>query len=296
MRPAIATIALACVACSARLGSTVAPGDGELPVDGSPATDDGPEPDAPLGAWGAPQKVGVAATGLAEDDASLSQSGLELVFARVNTTDNQKDLFYTSRPDLQSAFGPVTKLPFSADNSAEETPRFSDDDLTLFFAKTNAGNALDIHRVTRPAPGSTAWGTPSLVQGVNGALVDKWFMPCDGNRYLMILVADVAEGTLGGGAPTVVGDLSTAQSETGPFVTSDCLTTYFASTRPDGATNRIYTSSRAAVGQPWSTPVVFDDFAALGGDQQDPFLSKDQRTFVFVSNADGTNDVYISTR
>lgn len=265
-------------------------------ADDAPPPDDTPAPDAPLGAWGPPQKVGVAATGLREDDASLSQSGLEMVFAVINDADGQKDLFYTSRPDLQSAFGPATKLPFSADNSAEETPRFSDDDLTLFFAKTNGANALDIHRVTRPTAGSQTWSAPSLVQGVNGTLVDKWFMPCEGNRYLMILVADVAEGTLGGGAPQVVAELSTPQSETGTFVTPDCLTTYFASTRPDGATNRIYTSSRTAVGQPWSTPVVVDDFAAIGGDQQDPFISRDQRMFVFVSNVDGTNDVYISTR
>ncbi len=121
-------------------------------------------------------------------------------------------------------------------------------------------------------------------------------MPCTGNRYLMILGADIAEGVLGGGPPTVVAELSTARSETGPFVTTDCLTTYFASNRPDGVTNRIYTSSRAAIGAPWSTPTVVTDFALLGGAQQDPFMSKDQRTFMLVSDITGTTDVYISTR
>lgn len=121
-------------------------------------------------------------------------------------------------------------------------------------------------------------------------------MPCEGNRYLLIIGADIAEGVLGNGAPQVVAELSTTSSETGPFVTRDCLNVTFASTRGDGTTNRLYTSSRTAIGQPWSTPVVLDTFAALGGAQQDPFISDDDRTFVFVSDVGGTNDVYISTR
>jgi hypothetical protein len=294
--PALAAIAL-CAACGAEVGGNIATTDVGPDDDAALADQDGPGPDAPLGAFSAPQKVAIAGTGAGEDDASLSNSGLEMVFAVANAADsNRKDLFYTSRPDLLSVFGAPTKLPFSVDGSAEETPRFSDDDLTLFFAKTNGTNQLDIFRVTRPTAGTPGFGTPTLVEGVNGTLVDKWFMPCDGNRYLMIIGADIAEGVLGGGLPTVVGDLSTPQSETGPFVTKDCLTTYFASTRPDGALNRIHTSSRTAIGQPWSVPTVVDTFAALGGAQQDPFISNDQRTFVFVSNVDGSNDVYISTR
>ena len=88
--------------------------------------------------------------------------------------------------------------------------------------------------------------------------------------------------------------LSSSDGETGTFLTQDCLTTYFASSR-DG-TNRIYTASRPTLDAPWSTPAIVVDVAALGGDQQDPFIAIDQRTFVFVSDADGTNDVYISTR
>ena len=280
-------------ACEARLG--VDNGATDAGSDGPLFSTDGPVPDAPLGNFGAPQPITVAATAAQEDDGTLSHDGLELVFAVA--TAGQKDLFYASRPDLQSAFGPATKLPFSLPATSEETPRFSDDDLTLFFAKTVGAGNLDIHRVTRPNTGPAApWGTPSVVQGVNGAVVDKWFMPCDGNRYLIIIGADIAEGVLGAGLPTIVAELSSADSETGPFVTKDCLSVTFASTRSDGATNLLYTSSRTAVDQPWSPPVLFDTFAALGGGQQDPFVSDDNRTFVLVSNISGTNDLYISTR
>jgi hypothetical protein len=288
-------VALLC-GCKANLANNL--GGGDDVVDDAPAvTDDAPGVDAPLGPFGAPQKVGAAGSALGEDDATLSFSGLEMVFAVVNTADaNRKDLFYTSRPDLASAFGPATKLAFSVNGTSEETPRFSADDLTLFFAKTNGTNSLDIFSVTRPNAGAPNFGTPAIVQGVNSAVVEKTFSPCTGNRYLVIVGQDIAEGTLGGGLPVVDANLSSAQTETGAFLTQDCLTAYFASTRPDGNTNRIYTSTRTAVGQPWSVPVVVDDFAALGGDQSDPFLSDDGRTFVLTSNVDGNNDVYISTR
>ncbi len=292
----LAIVSVLACACDARLGGTAATPDGGGDDDGQTPTD-GPDPDAPLGAFGAPQKITIAADGTArEDDATLSHSGLELVFAIVNPADNQKDLFYASRPDLQSPFGTATKLPFSANGISEETPRFSDNDLTLFFAKTVGTGNLDVHRVTRPTAGTPSFGTPSVVAGVNSAGVDKWFMPCDGNRYLMIVGTDIGEGVLGGGAPQIVPELSSTASETGPFLTKDCLTVHFASTRGNGTTNLIYTASRAALDQPWSVPVAIDDFAMLGGSQQDPFISADTRTFVFVSDIGGSNDVYISTR
>lgn len=287
-------VALSCAACGATIGVSGGP---DASGDDGQAIDSAIDAEV-LGAWGPPAKVTVAADGaLAEDDATLSYSGLEMVFAVVNAADgNRKDLFYASRPDRSSPFANAVKLPFSGTGTSEETPRFSADDLTLFFAKTVTGNGLDIHSVTRPSAGSQMWGTPQVVVGVNSGGTDKWFMPCSGNRFLMIVGGDIAEGTLGGGAPTTVAELSSAQTETGPMLTQDCLTVTFASTRPDDLKNNMYTSQRAAIGQPWSTPTMVIDFAMLGGDQSDPFIATDNRTFMFTSNIGGTNDVYISTR
>jgi len=291
----VATIALVLAGCGAEVGATATLFDA-----GGDATVADSDPDATtmLGPWGAPQKIGVASdAALNEDDGTLSYSGLELVFAVQNAADgNRKDLFYTSRPDLQSQFGIATKLPFSADGTSEETPRFSADDLSLFFAKTNGTNLLDVHVVTRSAPGSTDWSAPQLVPAVNSVNTDKWFMPCsNGTDYLMITNGDIGEGTVGQ-APVIDNNLSSTSGETGTFLTKDCLTAYLASTRPDGSANHIYRSTRTAIGQPWSTPAMVTDFAGLGGNQQDPFISNDDRTFVFVSDVGGTNDVYISTR
>ncbi|MEO8698861.1 MAG: hypothetical protein ABI867_02425 [Kofleriaceae bacterium] len=285
---AVPALALLC-ACGATVASEQ--GDAGLDQDG-PVEPDGPEP---LGAFGAPQTIPIAADAVAnEDDGTLSYSGLELVYAKANATD--KDLFYAKRPTLADPFEAGTLLAFSVVGSSEETPRFSADDLTLFYAKTNGTN-LDIFKVTRGSPGSAVFSPPQLVAGVNSTATEKWFMPCGATRYLVNVGGDIAEGTLGGGPPVVDTNLSSAESETGNFLTQDCLRVYFASTRPPGTNvNRLYTSSRASVDDPWSTPVVLTDFAMLGGNQEDPFLSTDERTFVFTSNAGGTKDVYISVR
>jgi hypothetical protein len=291
--------AIAWIACAAACGAQV-DGNAGRP-DAPPGGGDGGSADAPtdaiiLGNFGPPQKITVAAdAALQEDDSTLSYSGLELIFARVDAADgNRKHLFYASRPDAASAFGPATQLPFATAGTDQETPRFSADDLTLFFAKTNGTNGLDIFKVTRPAPLSQMWGNPAVVAGVNSAGTEKWFMPCDGDRYLVIVGTDIAEGVLGAGPPTVVTELSSPQSETGPFLTQDCLNVTFASNR--NTTNELFTSSRMAIGSPWSVPQQVTLFSTLGGNQQDPFISTDQRTFTFVSDAGGTNDVYISTR
>ncbi|MCW5806127.1 MAG: PD40 domain-containing protein [Deltaproteobacteria bacterium] len=295
-------LALVVVAgCGAQLGGGGGLDGGDNPLADADlvAPPDAPADAAPLGPFGTPRKLGAAsAANAAEDDPTLSSTGLELVFARVDPNDgNRKHLFYAQRASTADDFTTATRLPFDLNGKTEQTPRFSADDKTLYFATDRApsvGN-LDIYAVAHPAPGNN-WGTPAPVAGVNTAGVDKWFMPCGTQgRYLVIQGTNLAEGTLGAGTATVVAELNGATgTETGTFLTQDCLTIYFASDR-SGKT-LLYTSTRTSVAAPWATPTVFADFAALGGDQQDPYLSPDGRTFVFVSDVGGTNDCYIATR
>lgn len=261
---------------------------------------DGPGPDAfMLGAWGTPAKVPGASTAANEDDGTLANSGLEMVFSVADPADgNNKDLFLMSRATVTSPWGTPSKLPLSVTGSSEETPRFSPNGLTLYFASNRAGGVggLDIYRVTRAAVGG-AWTAPAPVAGVNTTASEKWFMPCAmTNDYLVVQGGDLAAGTVGGAAPAVVAELSAAApaNETGSFLTGDCLTAYFASTR--SGTAKLYTSHRTSITTAWQSPTLVNDFLAVGGDQEDPWLSDDGHIFVFVSNTSGTKDVYISVR
>lgn len=263
----------------------------------NPSADGGvdtPGGDAGLGPWGTPMVVPGASGAGDQDDGTLSASGLELVFALANAADgNRKDLYLATRASTTAAFGAPTKLALSLTGSSEETPRFSADDKTLYFA-SDRGTSLDIYKVTRATIGG-AWTAAALVAGPNTAAAEKWFMPCAVNSdYLVVVGQDLAAGTLGGGAPTLVAELSSAQPETGSFLSADCLTAYFASSR--SGTFMIYTAKRASLTAAWQTPTAVTDFAGVGGAQEDPYLSADGKTFVFVSNVGTTKDVYLTTR
>jgi hypothetical protein len=286
------------VGCGASItggaSSDAASGDDAAPAPLDAAGLDAP----PLGRWSAPGKVTPAATGANEDDVTLSSDALELIFAVEATTG--KDLYYTARASKSDPWQqPAAKLPFSASDTSEEAPRFSADDLTLYFGSNRAGAAtLDIYFVRRPARGSSAWSLPARLDAVSSdTLVDKWFMPCRDDRYVMAQGApgggtDIVEGIVGGDAPKVVRELSSPDNDTGPFLTQDCLTIYFASNR-SGAL-QIYTSQRAAVTDPWPAPSPVLDFPIAGSSdgQEDPWLSPDGRTFGFARN----KDIYLSTR
>ena len=287
-------LALLASACSARLvdDPNAVPDGGT----GGESSQIDAAPDAyVLGAWGTPTLVGGASsTTLVEDDGSLSSTTLELVFSVATATG--KDLYYASRSSPTGAWTTPAPLAVNLAGSSEETPRFSADDLTLYFASDRVtANGLDIYRITRTAVGAP-WSGPAPVAGPNALTNEKWFTPCGGQRYLVILGGDIAEGRIGQGAPTIVASLSAPApaNETGTFITQDCLTAYFASNRT--TTNQLYTSTRASPTDPWPAPTLVSDFMAIGGNQEDPWVSPDQRTFMFVSDIRGTKDVYVSAR
>lgn len=302
---------LLCAACGARFGEP--PGgrpDGALPGgdargDGSlPGADAGAPPDAALGPFGAPSPIAPAATrGQSEDDGTVSATGRELVYA-VNPAGAAKDLYVLTRTSTSEAWsGAPVPLPFNT-GDRDDTPRFSPDDKTLYFESNRPGGpgGGDIWKVTRTDVDSP-WGTPMLVGGnVNSAANERWFAPCAGDRYMMLRDVnpggpqnlELVEGVLGGPPPVVAAELASPASETGALLSDDCLTVHFASAR-DGK-NDLFVSHRAAVGQPWSPPEKLAMFSTDAHDEQDPFLARDGRLFVFASDAAGDLDLYVSTR
>lgn len=290
-------------ACKAEIGQTTNTGNPDAPGMIDARDIDAPGTFAP---WSTPMMVpGASTTAAREDDGTLSYSGLELVFASSDPLiDNgRKHLYWMSRPSTSSMqWSTPVRLAFNADGTNDETPRFSPDDKTLYFASNRTGTTggLDIWSTTRPTVGvATGWTVPALVPGINSTATDKWCMPCQG-RYLMIssrapsTTDDVWEGTMGA-APSLSNLSDAMNGDTGAFLVPDCLTAYFASTR--GGSNRLYTTTRTAIGAAWSSPQPVPDFTMTGIAQEDPFLANDQRTFVFSATTSGTNkDVYITTR
>ena len=257
---------------------------------------DSSQVDAPLPPFGTPAKHTAASSPtLDEDDGALTSDGLEMVFS-VNDPGVGKDLYYTKRASLTGPWSAATKLAISA-VASDETPRFSSDDKTLYFSSARAGGAggLDIWKATRTATGTATFGTPTLVAGPNSALLEKTYTPCNGT-YVVVHDTDLGEGTIGAASTpiTILNDATT--TETGPFLTKDCLRIYFASAR-DGTT-KIYTSSRASMTSAWAAPVVATDIPMVAGAtaMEDPWLSPDERILSFAATVAGTKDQYIVAR
>jgi Tol biopolymer transport system component len=282
--------------CEARISDTPIDAIDAIVADAI-AIDAAPDGPPKLGAWTTPARIPQASSASNEDDVTLSSNALEMIFAISGT--NGKDLFFTSRLSLTDPWEPALGLPVNTTGASEESPRFSGDDKTLYFASDRDGN-LDIYKVTRS---STGWGAVSPLSEVNTTkLVEKWFMPCGTNQYVVVQSAvaggstDLLEGTLGGGDATPITALNTDDNETGAFLTQDCLTIYFGSDRTGMSV--IYTSHRSAITSAWPGPTPVIDFVIPGGNgaQEDPWLSADGHTFAFASNADGDRDIFISTR
>jgi hypothetical protein len=296
--------------CGAHLTSN--PEDEHGSLDAGVGADAGaPGPDAlstdaaPLGPWSAPVAVTVAATAAVEDDVTLSSNALEMVYAITDPTSQKKDLYYTSRPAIGAPWTtPPAKLPFNRDASSEESPRFSVDDRTLYFASDRATDDgdLDIYSVSHAATATAQWGPIQRVEPLRTAVVEKWLSPCKDGHYVVVQATDAGdtdlfEGTLDSTAsPAPIKVLNTAANETGAFLTADCLTLYFASFQV--TPERIFVSHRASIAAPWQPAARVDDFKIGDGTdaQEDPWLSADGHAFALASNASGTKDVYLSTR
>jgi hypothetical protein len=301
----LALIALLC-GCEARLGqiqtdttggdATPAPGDGNSTGDGN----SGPPADAaPLGAFTTPVEItNTAGTGASVDDPTMTSDELDIVYAVQASGASTKQLWEITRTTTSSPWSTPVERDELNIGTSEESPRFSLDNNTIYY-----GVDGDIYQATRSAIGQ-AFGAPQKVTTISTSAYEKWMAICTGNVVMVsrgnptTANMDLFEGTLTGGANTVDTVLNSADSEISTFLSKDCLTVYYASNR--SGQSQLYTSTRTAVGQPWATPTTLDPPLSPSDatDNEDPWLSIDQRTFLFASIRGGgtTKQLYIATR
>ena len=271
-------------ACNAELGHA---DDASLGLDDNGAGRDG----NPQGQWGMPAKVAGADSTADEDDGTLSSTRLELYFKRVDGTD--ANLYVMTRQTPTSAWGMPEPLTVLNSTVGEETPRLSPNDLTMYFGRNG-----DIYMTTRTAVGQP-WGAPTPVTALNTTDYEKWAAVCDGgyaivSRSTTMSSQDLFAGTVDGGATTALTQLNSTAQDQGAMLTSDCLKLYFQSNR--SGTFDLYVATRASAASDWVDATALVDFNTATFSEEDPWMSTDQRTFVFADNAAGNKDIYMSTR
>ncbi len=282
-------------ACKAELSSGGA-ADASYSQDGSSnvVLDAGPDAPIVLGAWGTPALVaGASSNNLNEDDCTLSSNTLEIYFKRSDGGDN--NLYMMTRASVTDAWSsPPTALGVLNSSVTEESPRLSPDDKTMYFGRNG-----QIYRSTRAAIGQP-WGAPTEVTALNTSAYEKWADVCD-SGYAVVSRAngsndqDLFEGTVTGGATTAITAFNTTGAEQGTLLSADCLKIYFQSNR-DNDQFDLFEATRTAPTALWSNPTKMTDFNTATSSEEDPWVSTDQRVFVFASNVNGTKDVFISTR
>ena len=95
-----------------------------------------PDGSVPLGPWIPALKVPGASTAINEDDGTLSTDGLEMIFAAEDAADlNRKHLYAITRANAQTmTWTAPIRLSVNVTGTTDQTPRFTADDLTLYFA------------------------------------------------------------------------------------------------------------------------------------------------------------------
>jgi hypothetical protein len=199
-----------------------------------------------------------------------------------------------TRATPTSAWSAPAAIGVLNSTAQEESPRLSPDDLTLYF-----GRSGDIYKSTRTAVGQP-WGAPTTVPTLNTGNYEKWADVCS-NGYVIVSRdgagngQDLYEGTITGGATTPITAFNTSGAEQGTLLSADCLHVYFQSNRDNNQFD-LFEASRTSVTAAWSNPTKMVDFNTTTSSEEDPWVSTDQRVFVFASNANGNKDLYISTR
>jgi Tol biopolymer transport system component len=253
-----------------------------------------------LGAWSTPQVVeGASSPQLEEFDCTMSSTKTEIIFA-IRPAGGTLALHVMTRPSADADVWSTPQLLVELDTAVNEaTPRLSPDDLVLYF-QSDRGNAIgqtDIWRSSRSGPGAS-WSPPVKLDEVTSPASDRWFAPCADGRYVLVrdqgmTGADLLEGMLGGGSPTVIAALSSPGFDSSPYLTPDCLSIYFASDR-SGSTD-LFEAHRSSVAEPWLPPTPVADFNT-GFNEEDPWISRDARLFLFSRNVGATSDLYIAAR
>lgn len=195
--------------------------------------------------WGTPVNLGAGINTTFDDRAAtLSSDGLTLLFA--SDRDGDMDLYMSTRNSVSDSWNSASNLGDTINSTDTDSgPSLSGDGLTLvFFSDRPGGSGLtDIYISTR-ASTADAWSTPTnLGATVNSDSFDVApDISCDGLRIYFhsvrnanfdVWVTERTSLTSAWSTPTVITTpVSTADIETGPSISADETTLFFASNRP----------------------------------------------------------------
>ena len=271
--------------------------------------------------WSSPVNLGpVVNTAASESCAEISKDGLTFYFARGGL-----EIWFTDRPSLDAPWATPQKLPetINVAGSSNYCPVLSADRHALYFVSDRPGGCGEADMYVayrRKVHDNLGWETPvNLGCQVNSPQADLRPSPFegeDGTGYLYFSstrpggdgaagTSDIYSATMQPdgtfGPPALVESLNTPANDSRPDVRErDGLEVFFDSSRPggEGAVD-LWTSTRASLDDPWSSPVNLGPVVNSSVNELRPSLSWDGTTLYFQSpraGGAGGADLYVTTR
>lgn len=256
-----------------------------------------------------PQSLGATVNSIEEEQlATLAPNGLSLYFQSNRAGGlGGNDIWVSQRATLSSAWGAPQNVAILNTSSGDSPASISPDGREMFINSQRPGGSggVDLWLSTRADPTNDfGWTTPvNLGAVINTAFTEQnpnYFVnPATGSGTLFF-ASDRASGTAGVkdffqsarnpdgtfNAPTIIGELNSAEDEVRTAISRDGLEIFFSSRRL-AATNFIYTSTRASVSAPWNPPIQVARLGAGSENATQPFLSPDGTILYFSSSRPG---------
>jgi Tol biopolymer transport system component len=271
-------------------------GDGPRVVDGA-ADAEG------LGPFGAPTPIVLAGAEPGDDDPSLTGDELELYFNATRGA-TSADIWVATRNSTAESWSLPRMVTELSSIWGETTPEVSTDGLTIYFASERPGGQgnHDIWISTRLSR-AAMWTDPVVVPSLGSPAAESSPGTPDGLAIVFTtnaagtsdIVASSRPDTQSAWTAWVAEDaISSSGHDGSPWLMADHLTLYLDSDR--SGQNRLYVVRRETVSAlfPTATPVPGLDDPAYN--DQDPWVSPDQRHIVFWSNRGGQGGLWEAFR
>jgi hypothetical protein len=258
-----------------------------------------------LGPFDSPTLIALPGADPADDDPSLTGDELELYF---NSSRGalSADIWVAKRAATTDPWGTPVPVSELSTVSNETTPEVSTDGLTIFFSSDRPGGqgSNDIWMSTR-ATRTSAWTNPVAVPrlssatseaspGTTDALAIAFTSDQDGGGDPDIFVATRADTASMWSAWQAQDAINTTGHDGSTLLQADHVTLYFDTDR-DGDL-RLYQAVRADAGVAFSTAAPVPGLDTPGVNDQDPWVSPDNRHIVFWSDRGGSGGLWEARR
>ena len=256
----------------------------------------------PLGSFSVPRMIDELSDPDADDtEPTLTTDELEIYFTSTRI-EQKKQVFVATRPSRSERWGvPALVQELVSATGSTYSPEVAGDGLRIWFVSDRLGGLgdVDLYFSVRTAR-SEPWSAPQNVTELNteACEIDPGPLPehnqmvitrCNAIGYNHILLAERASPETPWGPAVYLDQLNTDQKEGDPTFARDGLVLYFATTRESPNLDDradIWRAARASLSAAFEPPAPAEGLNILEVDDQDPWVSNDERHVVFTSARD----------